>query len=344
MKPFWIVFVTLLIVGGALASDSPRTLASGQYRAAAKRACKTVTKQVHGKKKRVKVCKTVKPKPAPTPTGTPLPSRTPFGRVLGIAVDAQGNIYVAAWGSCRVEKLSPMGTLLQTFEQLPVADCDDSALAGPTGIAVDGQGNVYVTRSHASADLTKFSPGGQILLHLGSSGSAPGQFDEPRQVAVNGQGVIAIADGANARVQLFSPDGTFLAARTGDKDIQFSFPVGVAFDRNGTLYVSEHRGGFVFKLAPDGTSLARFGGGITFAGEVAVDSEGNIYLNTESARFVKFSPTGKRTAFAPTVGPFAVAVDPGDDVWAANCPSDTVCALDKFAPDGRLLLSWAGPQ
>src|SRR5579864_4214754 len=42
-----------------------------------KKVCKTVTKKVHGKKKRVRVCHTVKPKPTATPTDTPTPTATP---------------------------------------------------------------------------------------------------------------------------------------------------------------------------------------------------------------------------------------------------------------------------
>jgi hypothetical protein len=43
----------------------------------AKKKCHYVTKKVHGKKKRVKVCTTVKPKATPTPTPTDTPTDTP---------------------------------------------------------------------------------------------------------------------------------------------------------------------------------------------------------------------------------------------------------------------------
>jgi len=44
--------------------------------------CKFVTRKVHGKKKRVKVCSKVRSTPAPTPTSTPTPTPTPQPRTL----------------------------------------------------------------------------------------------------------------------------------------------------------------------------------------------------------------------------------------------------------------------
>lgn len=42
-----------------------------------KRVCRTVTKKVHGKKKKVRVCTAVAAKPKPTATDTPRPTNTP---------------------------------------------------------------------------------------------------------------------------------------------------------------------------------------------------------------------------------------------------------------------------
>ena len=65
---------------------SPRAVASTHSHAVAgKKRCRTVTKKVHGKKKRVRVCSTVAPKPpatstatvTPSPTVTPDPTATP---------------------------------------------------------------------------------------------------------------------------------------------------------------------------------------------------------------------------------------------------------------------------
>src|ERR1700733_2919202 len=51
----------------------------------------------------------------------------------GVAVDSQGNVWVADNYLDSVQEISPAGVDLQTF-----------SLNGPWGIAVDAQGNVYI--------------------------------------------------------------------------------------------------------------------------------------------------------------------------------------------------------
>jgi mono/diheme cytochrome c family protein len=76
-----VVICGMLVVAGAPGpSHSPEALASSHaHLILAKKKCKFVTKKVHGKKKRVKVCTKVKAKPTPTetPTDTPTATLTP---------------------------------------------------------------------------------------------------------------------------------------------------------------------------------------------------------------------------------------------------------------------------
>src|SRR4051795_8567881 len=52
---------------------------------------------------------------------------------LGLAVDPQGDVYIADSGNDRVREVTPAGRI-STFAQAP----------HPTAVAVDGQGNVLV--------------------------------------------------------------------------------------------------------------------------------------------------------------------------------------------------------
>jgi len=65
--------------------------------------------------------------------------------------------------------------------------------------------------------------------HQSSFGNGIGQFNHPNSIAVSKQGVIAVCDVGNNRVQLFENDGTF--------KIQFNtdlhMPSGIAFTDNG---------------------------------------------------------------------------------------------------------------
>ena len=47
---------------------------------------------------------------------------------------------------------------------------------------------------------------------IGSKGSEPGQFNHPRDVAINSGGVLHVTDSCNHRVQLFSANGKFISS------------------------------------------------------------------------------------------------------------------------------------
>ncbi|MQF96614.1 MAG: hypothetical protein FI731_13175, partial [SAR202 cluster bacterium] len=59
-----------------------------------------------------------------------------------ICIDGNDDIYVADWGNNRVQKFSPQGDLLLTFQ---ATDSGVGSLKGPSGVAVDSDGDVYVT-------------------------------------------------------------------------------------------------------------------------------------------------------------------------------------------------------
>ena len=56
-------------------------------------------------------------------------------------------------------------------------------------------------------------------MSLGHSGNGDGQLDRPTGVAVDKQGYIYVADWGNDRLQVFSPEGDFVAKLTGDGTI-----------------------------------------------------------------------------------------------------------------------------
>jgi mono/diheme cytochrome c family protein len=81
----------VLVVSGAPGPQhSPEALASSHAHVIpAKKKCKFVTKKVHGKKKRVKVCTKVKATPTPTETPTETPTDTPTPTLTPPSAPAQ---------------------------------------------------------------------------------------------------------------------------------------------------------------------------------------------------------------------------------------------------------------
>lgn len=75
-------------------------------------------------------------------------------------------------------------------------------------------------------------PFASLVLQFGAEGSGPGQFDDARQISVDPQGYIFIADYDTGRLQQFDPAGNFLQMWR------------IEPDRNGNNYVSDLAAGF----------------------------------------------------------------------------------------------------
>jgi DNA-binding beta-propeller fold protein YncE len=127
-----------------------------------------------------------------------------LGDPQGVAVDAQGNLYVADSGNHRVVKLSAGG---QTLAEWRLGADDASA---PAGIALDADGNVYVADWQAS-QVFKLAPTGLLLAQWGAPGSRPGAFDGPRALALDADGNVYVADSGNQRIQKLAPTGEAVA-------------------------------------------------------------------------------------------------------------------------------------
>lgn len=75
----------------------------------------------------------------------------------------------------------------------------------------------------------------KLLVEFGSKGMGPGQFEDPRGIAVDGAGNIYVANYQGGRVQMLDAAGKFLAQwSVGDPD---AIITGFAGDREGHLYV-----------------------------------------------------------------------------------------------------------
>src|SRR5947209_18180383 len=73
-----VVLLASVVLFRAFWQRSNSASASVTSAPASKKVCHTVTKKVKGKKKKVKVCKNVKPKPTATPKATTTPTLTPI--------------------------------------------------------------------------------------------------------------------------------------------------------------------------------------------------------------------------------------------------------------------------
>jgi DNA-binding beta-propeller fold protein YncE len=232
-----------------------------------------------------------------------------FSRPHGIFIGPDDSVWCDDDVDHTVRKFTPDGRLLMTLGES--GKPSDTGVVGndyrtirraaapfnyPTNLALSPQGEMYVSDGYGNARVHKFSPDGRLLLSWGEPGDGPGQFHLPHGIAVDGAGIVYVADRENSRVQLFTPEGKHLASWT-----DIARPCQVFIGADGDVYVAELgfragmwpgttapdvTGGRVSVFNPRGELRARWGGGKDpcAAGDffaphgIWVDSHGDIYV------------------------------------------------------------------
>jgi hypothetical protein len=134
-----------------------------------------------------------------------------FNGPYGVAVDANGNIYVADEGNRRVQKCALSGSsyTCATFAGMTgELGSDFDHLWSPYAVAVDVLGRVYIADAWGGDNhrIQIFDSTGAYLTTIGGSwGSNTGQMRVPTGVAVDTQGNVYVADLDNHRIQKFAP-------------------------------------------------------------------------------------------------------------------------------------------
>jgi len=160
----------------------------------------------------------------------------------GIAIDKDDNIYVADANGKNgkgdvVVKFSPEGKVLMTLGHPGMPGEAPGYFDRPSAVAVAPGGTIFVADGHggdSNARIVKISPDGKIVKTWGKKGSGPGEFNEPHGIALDSAGRVFVADRVNSRIQIFDPDGKFLAEWK-----QFGRPSAVFIDENDVLYVAD---------------------------------------------------------------------------------------------------------
>jgi len=251
-----------------------------------------------------------------------------FNNPYGLAVDGNGNLYVADTFNHIVEKIAPNGdvSILAGVLGAPgfVNGSGNTAkFSSPRGVAVDTSGNVFVADSGNSA-IRKITPNGDVTTYA-SGFTAPG----PWGVCLDHQGNVLVADTYSHTIKKVTATGTVsvLAGTEGISGTQdgaainarFNRPTGLAIDSNGNIYVADTANHAIRKLTLYGLVTTLAGGGpspgghfglvngtganalFTFPHGVAVDQEDNVYVADASNNVIrKVTSDGLVTTFAGT--------------------------------------------
>lgn len=262
-----------------------------------------------------------------------------FGRVEGIAVGPDGNIYTVDSQLCRVSIFTPNGDFVRSCGS---CGSGPGQLATPKDIAVGPFGRVYVA-DYNNIRISVFAPDDTPLA--------------PIALPPFASGVTSLA---------FSPDGQYLYALLGSGEVQKYDTLGtkiakwsargassqgaICVSTNGTVYVSI--GGCAINgYASTGTGqiLASWDDSEHCPGRYGVAADGDsAVLATNEINIVRYSSNGIFEAewstygpdhSPPASGPFDIAVAQNRSVYVIDSNYGTIHKF-SYAPTPARRASW----
>ena len=309
----------------------------------------------------------------------------------GIALDGDGNIYIAESGSSRIRKVDAASGVINTIAGTGEWDyggdggpATQAKLRNPRGVAIDGDGNVYIAdggnnrirKVDADTGIISTIAGTGEESYGGDGGPATqAQLHDPLDVEVDGQGNVYIADLWNHRIRKVDAATGIISTIAGTEhqddggdggpatQAHLNGPHGVALDAAGNVYIGDYYGHRVRKVdAATGTisTIAGLGWPPGYSGDggpateaqlgeasgVAVDGSGNVYIaDTGNHRIRKVdAATGTISTLAGTTeagdgGPAtsaqlfqlrSVAVDGTGHVYIADIRNHSIRRVDAF--------------
>ncbi len=236
----------------------------------------------------------------------------PLSDPTGVAVDSQGDVYVADTGGNEILEITPSGNVTQVGVS--------ATFNRPTGVAVDAFGNVYVADTGDNEIREITSAGTLQTLASGLRG--------PQGVAVDSSGNVFVADTGNNEIDEIGPGGT-LSVIAGSAGLigcmdgngtaaSFDEPTSLAFDSSGNLYVADRNNNAIRRITSVGSSdtVTTWAGGGGACGGSSPGAGG--YQDG----------TGTNALF---LGPTGVTVDAAGNVFVADSGNDAIREITPAA-------------
>ena len=202
-----------------------------------------------------------------------------FNQPSGIAFDSLGNIVVTDCNNHRVQVFDRNGTFLRKFGEFGSLDHqlknpEGLSINGNGDIIVTDTGNklikifssseeylrkfggagslvepnhciqhgqYFIVSDYGNDSIKMFDLEGKFISKFGKRGERDGQFNKPRYLSVDKEGLLMVCDSYNHRVQVFELSGKFVIkfGSEGSERGEFKYPVSTASLSDGRIVVSD---------------------------------------------------------------------------------------------------------
>ena len=222
----------------------------------------------------------------------------------GMALDAEGNLYIADRNNHRIRKVDSKG-IVTTISGTGVAGFGgdggpavEATLNFPSDLEIDSQGNLYIS-DRSNNRIRKIDSQGIITTIVGMGlpgyggdyGSAKEAFLKyPFGIALDDEGNLYIADRGNNRIRKVDASGT-ITTMAGDGTHSFSgdygpatqsslaYPTDVAVDATGKVYIADRNNNRIRMVDTQGVITTVMGTGESeYNGDNEIASESNLHL------------------------------------------------------------------
>ena len=200
-----------------------------------------------------------------------------------MAVDDDGNIYVADGHNDRIQKFTSDGKFITALGK----DRDKQLeFDVPRGIAVHPSSKKLYIADYNNHRFQILNPNLTFSSSFGSRGGGNGQFRNPSDVAFDSSGNVYVTDTNNHRIQVFTAEGGYLRQfRHGKGNGKLNWPTGITIDSDDVVYVTEYRNFGVLVFTCEGKFLTSFGTEGSRPGQlyhpygITVDKDGIVYVS-----------------------------------------------------------------
>ncbi|HEX5102747.1 MAG TPA: peptidyl-alpha-hydroxyglycine alpha-amidating lyase family protein [Pirellulaceae bacterium] len=247
------------------------------------------------------------------------PAEYEWAAMPGMAVDAQDNIWTFNRGQPPVQVYRPNGKLVRAW--------GDDTIGSAHHLKIDRNGNIWIADIGLHV-VRKFSPGGEILLTIGTPGKRGADqthLHAPTDMAISPAGDVFVSDGyGNNRIVHFDAKGKYVKewGQMGVGPTDFSLPHAIAMDSQGKLYVADRNNVRVLVYDQAGKLLDTWADVICPWG---------------------FCMTAKDELWVCGSSPMPWREDPDYPGAPVSCPPKDQVVM-KFNTLGRLLQLWTVPK